>query len=63
MENETNILQGDEIHCLYDPADMEEFGGSNIFVREMEYNQETRDAVNDVVNRLFRKNGIVSFGG
>lgn len=38
---------------------MEEFGGSNVFVREMEYNQETRDAINDVVNHLFRKNGIV----
>ncbi|MFQ8879154.1 MAG: hypothetical protein ACLR7N_11990 [Roseburia hominis] len=25
----------------------------------MEYNRETRDAINDVVNHLFRKNGIV----
>lgn len=59
VENETNILQGDEIHCLYDPADMEEFGGSNVFVREMEYNQETRDTINAVVDHLFCKNGIV----
>lgn len=59
VENETNIFDGYDIHCLYDPADMEEFGGSNVFVREMEYNQETRDAINDVVNHLFRKNGIV----
>lgn len=58
VENETNIFDGYDIHCLYDPADMEEFGGSNVFVREMEYNQETRDAINDVVNHLFRKNGI-----
>lgn len=59
VENETNILEGYDIHCLYDPADMEEYGGSNVFVSEMEYNQETRDAINDVVNQLFRKNGIV----
>lgn len=52
------IFLMDMISCLYDPADMEEFGGSNVFVREMEYNQETRDAINDVVNHLFRKNGI-----
>ncbi len=42
-----------------DPVIREKFGGCNMFVGDMEWNQEIRDKMNDAVNQAFEENGIV----
>lgn len=43
----------------YDPVIQENFGGCNIFMMDMEWNQEIRESMNDAINQEFEENGIV----
>lgn len=45
--------------CGLDPVIRENFDGCNIFVMDMEWNQEIRDEMNSAINQAFEKNGIV----
>lgn len=42
-----------------DPVIRENFGGCNIFMMDMEWNQEIRDKMNDTIHQAFEENGIV----
>ena len=42
-----------------DPVIREKFGGCNMFVGDMEWNQEISDKMNDAINQAFEENGIV----
>jgi hypothetical protein len=41
-----------------DPVIQKNFGGCNIFIMDMEYNQETREEINRIINQVFKENGI-----
>lgn len=43
----------------YDPVIQEKFGGCNIFIMDMEGNQDARNALNEAVDKAFEENGIV----
>jgi len=60
-ENETRVLNGMQpTVCAYDPVLQEKFGSkSNVLVRDMEYNQEVRDAIKNSINQIFEQNNIV----
>ena len=45
--------------CSDDPVIREKFGGCNIFVEDMDWNQEIRGKINDAINQAFKENGIV----
>lgn len=46
--------------CSDDPVIRENFlSGCNIFMEDMEWNQEIRDKMNDAINQAFEENGIV----
>ncbi len=45
--------------CSDDPVIREKFGGCNIFVEDMDWNQEIRGRMNDAINQAFKENGIV----
>ena len=43
-----------------DPVIRENFpSGCNIFMEDMEWNQEIRDKMNDAINQTFKENGII----
>lgn len=43
----------------YDPVMQENFGGHNVFKRDMDYNVDMRNEINESINQLFKENGIV----
>lgn len=45
--------------CSNDPVIRENFGGCNMFMEDMEWNQEICDKMNDAINQAFKENGIV----
>lgn len=44
--------------CGLDPVIRENFDGCNIFVMDMEWNQEIRDEMNSAINQAFEKMGL-----
>lgn len=42
-----------------DPVIQEHFGGCNIFIMDMEWNQEVRGQMDDAIRQAFEENGIV----
>lgn len=42
----------------HDPVLQEKFGGYNIFIMDMEGNQDARNEIKDAINQAFEENGI-----
>lgn len=57
---EENVLYG-KAPALnnYDPVIQKNFGGCNIFTMKMEWNQEIREKINNVIGQSFEENGII----
>ena len=45
--------------CSDDPVIREKFGGCNMFMEDMEWNQEIRDKMNAAIHQAFEENGII----